>query len=143
VQLDKLSGSYNDNILTREVKTMSRVTDLFKKVFKVDTDIPSQVETAKLTEGNFKVVKPVNDRKVIETVLDDLRGRVVRLTFVGKSSFDYPVYRVESVVDGFLELRGLSGRFGKKAPGTYWQNLSTVDSITQLTGEDEDHALNG
>ena len=139
---------------------MNKVMNLFKKVFKPDTDIPGQAaddgfqievttheQAAIPTEPEVKAAAISKDRKfkakVIETVLNDLQGRVVRLTFINKATYDYPVYQVVSVVANFLELRGCAGRFGKRSEQTFWQNLSSVDSIAQLTGDEEERALNG
>ena len=129
---------------------MGKVMNLFKRVFKADVDIPGQVAEAEVSQDNVLVGKAAaisKDRKfkakVIETVLNDLQGRVVRLTFINKATYDYPVYQVVSVVANFLELRGCAGRFGKRSEQTFWQNLSSVDSIAQLTGDEEERALNG
>lgn len=64
--------------------------------------------------------------------LEDLVGQTVTLTFRGKSVNQYRTYQVISIASGFLELRGCEQDPRRKSEGTWYQNVSEIDTISDV-----------
>lgn len=88
-------------------------------------------------------MKSIKDTKTFKKIfkdknsfekLDELVGRIAVLTFRNKSIHQYTKYKIISIADGFLYLRGLEQDPARPPSSPWHQALSEVDTI-RLTNE--------